>query len=169
MWIMKRHDRAVSETFSVVIITLLVIAAAVLLVASLTGVITNLLQKPALFSVQTVQYETSGGTIIGLFHQEGDAVNLKGTTQTEGSSIVSMVFIDNTAGEEYPVMAGTVQHDAWEPGTMLYIYSTDGISYVYSDVAPILAASLTDGRTYTVKITDDNVHVLIHTLPITIQ
>ncbi|MDD4138167.1 MAG: hypothetical protein PHT99_09800 [Methanoregula sp.] len=166
---MKRHDRAVSETFSVVIITLLVIVAAVLLVASLTGVITNLLLKPALFSVQTVQYETSAGTIIGLFHQEGDAVNLKGTSQTKGVSIVSLVIIDPDGAEHQINAAHTsMVHDSWGPGNLLYIYQSGG-SYVYSDdVIDTSGLDLTGG-TYTVKITDDNVHVLIHTLPITIQ
>jgi len=164
MWTMKTHDRAISEGFSVIIICILVAVAAVLLTASLTGVITNMLQKPALFSVQAVPYNNGALNIVGIFHQEGDAVNLKGTTQSEGSSIVSMVLIDNT-GTERPVKAGTIRHDAWEPGNMLYIYQSG--DYWYTDDVSTAAGILASG-TYTVKITDDKAKVLIHTLSVTL-
>ena len=167
---MKRPERALSETFSIVIIALLVVVAAILLIASMTGVITNLLQKPALFSVQTVQYNTSANAhIIGLFHQQGDPVNLNGTAQRSGTSIVSLSLIDRN-GLSFTVSPdGPLQKDRWAPGDMLYIYSKDsGGSYVYSDAAPTSAISLNAG-TYTIKITDDKVHILINALPITIR
>ena len=52
---------------------------------------------------------------------------------------------------------------------MLYIYSKNsGISYVYSDIAPTGASSLPTG-TYTIKILDDKVNVIINALPVTIR
>jgi hypothetical protein len=170
MWMMKRPERALSETFSVVIITLLVVAAAILLIASMTGVITNLLQKPALFSVQTLQYNTSANAhIIGLFHQQGDSVNMNGTTQTKGVSIASLVIIPPD-GVQYPVhpAVATMVHDSWEPGELLYIYQS-GSSYVFADAAPGSGVSSLPTGTYMVKIIDDKAHTLINALPVTIR
>jgi hypothetical protein len=166
---MKRSDRALSETFSVILMAMLVIIAALLLVASLTGVITNLLQKPAFLSVQAVQYNTSANThIIGLYHQQGDPVNLNGTTQAEGISIVSFVIIE-PGGSQYPVDAATtiMVHDSWESGNLLYVYQSGG-SYVFTDVMPAGATTLPPG-TYIIKITDNKAKVLLHALPVTIR
>jgi hypothetical protein len=169
MWMMKRHDRALSETFSVVIIALLVVAAAILLVASLTGVITNLLQKPALFSVQGLEYDIGSDIhMIGLFHQQGDAVNLNGTAQKTGTGTVSLSIIDNTGS--YPVKPGLVSGSDWRPGTMIYVYQRIGGGYLFSDVAPGSGSvkNLDDG-TYTVLIVDDKAQTLLHSLSITIS
>jgi hypothetical protein len=163
---MKRSDRALSETLAVVFMAMLVVVAALLLIASMTGVIANLLQKPALLSAQVIQFNDNGARIIGVFHQQGDAVNLNGTAQTNGVSIVSITIID-TSGE-YPVNPGTITHDAWRPGELLYIYKNGGGSYVYTDVPPVGATSLPLG-TYTIKIIDNKVNVLLHALPVTIQ
>jgi hypothetical protein len=166
---MKRPDYALSETFSVVVIALLVALAAILLVASLTGVITNLLVKPATFSVEAVQYTTSSGAhIIGLFHQQGDEVRLSGTSQTGGVSAVSITLVD-PAGDTFAVSnAGPLHNDDWEPGNLLYIYKS-GSAYEYSDIAPGSGVGTLSAGTYTVKITDEKAKVLLHTLPITIQ
>lgn len=162
-----RHDRALSETFSVVIIALLVVAAAILLVASLTGVITNLLQKPALFSVHEVQYDTSSSNhLIGLFHQKGDSVNVKGTSHSTGITTISLTITEED-GHQFTVSpSGLFTDDNWSPGKMLYI-SYSGGSYLVTDVAPV-TGGLSAGS-YTVKIIDDKAGILIHTLPITIQ
>jgi hypothetical protein len=173
MWKMTRPDRALSETFSVVIIALLVLAASILLIASLTGVITNLLQKPALFSVQAIQYNASSDThIIGLFHQQGDQVNLNGTSQTRGVSIVSLIIIAPD-GSQYPISAAsaTMARDSWGAGDLLYIYKSGSGSYVYSDAGPpgLSSASISPTGTYTVKIIDDKAHTLLHALTVTIR
>ena len=88
---MSTSERGLSETLSLVFMAILVAVAALLLVASLTGVISNLLLKPALFSVQVIQFNTSpgGAHIIGVFHQQGDSVDLNGTSQKGGTAIVA--------------------------------------------------------------------------------
>jgi hypothetical protein len=168
---MSTSERGLSETLSLVFMAILVAVAALLLVASLTGVISNLLQKPALISVQVIQYNTSAPAhIIGVFNQQGDAVNLNGTSQTSGFSIVSFTLID-TAGLSFTVNpAGSLQKDRWGPGDMLYIYSNDGgSSYVFSDVAPGAGVPSLMAGTYTVKIFDNKVHVLLNALPVAIR
>lgn|SRR5208337_2380619 len=167
---MSTSERALSETLSLVFMAILVAVAALLLIASLTGVISHLLQKPALFSVQAIQYNTSAGNhIIGVFHQQGDAVNLNGTSQSGGTSIVSL-FLITAGGIPFTVNpAGPLQTDRWGAGDMLFIYSQDGgSSYVYSDVVPNGVSGLQTG-TYTVRIIDSNVNVLLNALPVTIQ
>ena len=168
---MSMSDRGLSETLSLVFMAILVAVAALLLVASLTGVISNLLLKPALMSVQVVQYNTSAGAhIIGVFHQQGDAVNINGTSQSGGTSIVSFSLID-PAGLSFTVNpAGPPQKDYWGPGDLLYVYSSDGgNSYVFSDVTPGPGVSSLTAGTYTVKIFDNKVHVLLNALPVTIR
>jgi hypothetical protein len=165
---MRRSEHALSETLSLVFIAMLVIVAATLLIASLTGVISHLLQKPALLSVQVLPYDTGNGNhIIGVFHQQGDAVDLNGTSQSGGSSIVSLTLTD-PGGNSYPVSPDTtMSHNAtpWEPGDMLYIYQNGG--YVFSDVVPA-GPTLAPG-TYTVKVIDDKINVILSALTVTIQ
>ena len=165
---MKRSDHALSETLAVVFMAMLVVVVALLLIASMTGVIAKLLQKPAILSVQALQYNDNGAHIIGVFHQQGDAVNLNGTAQTYGVSIVSLAIIDTT-GTQLPVTKGTIIHDAWRPGELLNIYRS-GSSYMFTDDPGSIpgGSGLTPG-TYTVKIIDDKVHALLDALPVTIQ
>jgi hypothetical protein len=166
---MSTPESALSETMSIIFMAILVVVAALLLIASLTGVITNLLQKPAFLSVQVVPYTTSDSAhIIDVFNKQGDSVNLNGTSQKEGSSIVSLTLINNGYGTEYPVgAAGSILHDDWGPGDHVYIYRNSG-RYVFSDAIPTGAAASIPSGSYTVKIIDDKIHVLLSAVPVTI-
>ena len=166
---MSRPENALSETMSIIFMAILIVVAALLLVASLTGVITNLLQKPAFLSVQVVSYTTSDNAhIIDVFNKQGDSVNLNGTSQKEGSSIVSLILINNGDGTEYPVgAAGPILHDDWGPGDHVYIYRNGGM-YVFSDAIPVGTAGSIPTGSYTVKIIDNKVQVLLGALPVTI-
>jgi hypothetical protein len=168
---MKRSDRALSETMAHLLIAMLAIAAVLILTASLTGVLTNLLQKSALFSVEARPYETSNGfDIISLYHQQGDPVNLNGTEQYDGISTVS-ITLNTPAGQQVPVRnSGAIRHSAWTPGNYLYIYRDGGGTYRFTDIAPgagVVTSNLDTGD-YTVIIMDDKVSVLLHSLPVTI-
>jgi hypothetical protein len=166
---MNTPENALSETMSIIFMAILVVVAALLLVASLTGVITHLLQKPAFLSVQVVPYTTSDSAqIIDVFNKQGDSVNLNGTAQMKGSSIISLRLINNGDGTEYPVgAAGPILHDDWGPGDHVYIYRNSG-KYVFSDAIPVGTAVSIPSGSYTVKIIDDKIHVLLGALPVTI-
>ena len=167
MILLRNSDRALSETFSLILIAFLCVAAAILLVASVSGVITNLLQKPAFMSVQAIPYDTGTAHIIGLFDQEGDAVNLNGTAETAGVSIVSITLID-PAGTAWALHSqGALKGNAWQPGQLLFIYQSAG-SYVYSDVSPGAAAADLPKGTYTIRVTDDKAHSLIEATTVTL-
>lgn len=163
-----QHEQALSETLAVIFIGILVIIATVLLIGSLTGVITNMLQKPALLSVQANQFDTTEGAhIISLFHEQGDPVILNGTSQKKGVSIISF-YLTKPDGTEFAVKnSKTLQESAWRPGDLLYIYQKDS-RYWFSDIAPSGASSLAPG-TWTVKILDEKVKVLLHSLSVTIK
>jgi hypothetical protein len=167
---MSKPESGLSETMSLIFMAMLVIIAAILLIASMTGVISNLLQKPALLSAQVIQYDAPGNLhTIAVFHQQGDAVDLNGTSQTGGSSIVSLTLID-TGGLSYTVSPAVpiFQNNQWGPGDTLYIYWT-GSAYRYTDdLTTVTPVSLPTG-TYTVKIIDNKVNVIINALPVTIR
>jgi len=166
----EQREQALSETLAVVFIAILVIIATLLLIASLTGVMTKMLQKPALIVVQANQYNTTDGKhIISLFHQQGDPVILNGTSQSDGVSIISFSLIKPPPSNEVVgVRSSTfIQKSAWRAGDTIYIYY-DGSSYLVSDTVPTVVTDL-DSGTWTVKVIDNKVQVLLHTLPVTIK
>jgi hypothetical protein len=168
---MSTSEHALSETMSLIFMAMLVVVAATLLVATMTGAISHLLLKPAFFSTQVFEYDTSSSHVIGVFHQQGDAVDLNGTTQTGGSSIVSLTLVDSV-GHSYPVNPDgtTLQNNQWGPGGLLYIYQSSSNVYGYTDDPTTIppGSSLASG-TYTVKILDNKVNVIINALPVTIR
>jgi hypothetical protein len=166
---MAHHERALSENIAILLIAFLVILVTLIIIASLTGVLTKFLQKPAFMAVTASQFETSDGAhIISLYHQQGDDVNLNGTSQKEGVSTISLSVVDTGGGPHMAYSAPSIIGDDWDPGTTIYLYQSGG-RYVYSDVAPgVGVASLPPG-TYTVIITDDRAKVMLHSLPVTIS
>jgi hypothetical protein len=167
----EQQEQALSETLAVVLIGMLVIIATVLLIASLTGVMTKMLNQPALIVVKADDVSINGGIhAIRLSHLKGDAVNLNGTSQSEGVSIISFSLIEPVTNKVFPVTEdplNKISKTAWRSGDTLYIYKS-GSSYVFSDVAPI-AGDLGEGTSWTIIIQDDKVHVLLHTLPVMIK
>ena len=166
----EQRERALSETMAMIFIVILVIIAAVLITALLTGVMTKMLQKPALLAVQANQFDTSDvvpAHIISISHQQGDPVILNGTSQSNGVSIISLSLTSPSGGTVQLRNLGSIKKTGWQPGDILYIYQSGG-SYGFSDVAPTGVASLAPGN-WTIRIQDDKVHVLLHSLPITIR
>ena len=166
---MNTPESALSETMSMIFMAILVIVAATLIIASMTGVISHLIQKPALLSAQVTQYDSGTYHTIAVFHQQGNAVNLNGTSQTGGSSIVSLTL--DTGGLSYPVSpkVPALGKNQWGPGDTLYIYKTGSGVYEYTDDPSGITGSLQPGSTYTVKILDNKVNVIINALPVTIR
>ena len=169
----EQREQALSETLAVVFIAILVIIATLLLIASLTGVVTNMLQKPALLSVQANQFDTTDvvpAHIISLFHQQGDPVILNGTSQNDGVSIISFSLTNSSSGVIRLRSLTSMSKNAWRAGDTLYIYRSGSGSYGFSDVAPApgVARSLAPGI-WTITIQDDKVHVLLHSLSVTIK
>jgi FlaG/FlaF family flagellin (archaellin) len=164
----EQREQALSENFAVILMVILIVIATLLLIASLNGVMTKILQKPALISVQANQFDTTDGRhIIILYHQQGDPVILNGTSQTDGVSMIS-ISLSSSGGAEQLISLTPISTNAWHSGEMLYVYRSAGGRYGFSDVAPVGVASLEPG-TWTITIQDDKVHVLLHSLPVTIR
>jgi hypothetical protein len=167
----EQRERALSETMAHIFIAILVIIATLLIIALLTGVMTKMLQKPALFSVQANQFDTTDGMahIISLFHQQGDPVNLNGTSQNDGVSIVSFSLDTPSDGVVRLRYLGTsMSKNAWHAGETLYIYKSVS-GYGFSEIAPTGAAVDLGTGTWTINIQDDKVQVLLHSLSVTIK
>ena len=165
----EQREQALSETLAVVLIAMLVIIATVLLIASLTGVMTKMLQTPAFIVVKADNVSTVGGKVIRLYHLQGDAVILNGTSQSDGVSIISFSLI-NPSHVVFPVAGNTsykIKKTPWRAGDTIYIYY-DGSSYLVSDTVPPGVTDLVSG-TWTVKVIDTKVNVLLHTLTVTIK
>jgi FlaG/FlaF family flagellin (archaellin) len=167
---MAQDEGALSEIIAQILIVFLVVIVTLLIIASLTGVLTKMLQRPAFVVVVAGQYNTSTGDhIISVSHKQGDPVNMNGTSQSSGGSIVSLSLTDKD-GVLFPLQnAAPLQDTAWRAGDIFYIYKSGLSSYAYSDIVPVAAGSGLDKGTYNVTITDDKVHVLISKIPVTIQ
>lgn len=164
---MAPNERALSDIIAQLLIVFLVVLVTLLIIASLTGVLTKMLQKPAFIVVTASPHNTSTGQVIVLYDKQGDLVNLNGTSQTAGSSEIA-ISLTKSPGSPVFVHNVTAMHArAWGPGQYLYIYPTAG-SYGYTDTASSAAPDLPAGN-YTIQIIDTRAQVLLHTLPVKID
>jgi hypothetical protein len=168
----EQREQALSETLAVVLIAMLVIIATVLLIASLTGVMNKMLQTPAFIVVKADNVSIGGNQAIRLYHQQGEIVILNGTSQSDGMSIISFSLI-NPSNVVFPVAGDAlykIKKTPWRSGNTIYIY-TDGTSYWVTDtISPIPSGiDKLDSGTWTVKIIDNKINVLLHTLNVTIR
>ena len=165
---MAHNERGLSECVAQLLIAFLVILVALLIIAAMTGVLGNLLQKSALIAATASSQDTSPTTqIIVLYHKQGDMVNLNGTSQTAGSSEIALTLTGSSGSPFFVYNATPLHSAAWGPGQYLYIYETAPETYWYSDLPPVPGTSLTPGD-YTVQIIDTKVNVLLHALPVKI-
>ena len=163
---MEKHERALSEMVALIFIAILVVVATLLLIASLTGVVTTMLEKPAFIVVKADNVSIGGNQAIRLFHQQGDPVIVNGTSQTDGVSIISF-SLTTPSNVVVEVKNSTLIHkSAWRAGDTLFIY-WDGSSYWVSDTIPPVVTTMEAG-TWTVRVIDNKVKVLLHSLPVTI-
>ncbi|NMB77768.1 MAG: hypothetical protein GYA23_01580 [Methanomicrobiales archaeon] len=167
---MARNDHALTEPFGLLLIAFLIIVVALLITASLTGVIDEMLQKPALLTVTATQYDDGAGHhLIQLHHKQGNPVNINGSTHSGGVTEI-MILVNDTTGTYRILNSGPMSAATWSPGQNLYIYS-DGTVYRFSDTAPASAGvvSLAAGEQYTIQLIDMRPDILLHSLPVTIR
>jgi hypothetical protein len=162
---MPHDERALSELVAHLLIAFLVIVIALLIISAFNGTLTRFLHAPGLAVVTATPYDTGTGHIIRLHHEQGDAVNLNGTSQTGGKTEIALM-LTSSSGPLVPVTnAATMGPEPWGPGQTVYIYKESG-SYVYRDTPP--PGSAIPKGDYTVQIIDTRTMVLLHTLPVTI-
>jgi len=177
--IMKHHpsrspadERGLSELLAELFIVILIIALAVIIIGTVTGIIPRLLEQPVLLSVKADAATTSAGAdVITLFHQQGNAVNLNGSAQTAGVSPVSFTLTTPTDVLVNVRSSPSIINDAWRPGGRVYIYQVGGYYFVTDD--PDFLDGLGPGidvpsGSWEVNLIDARVHLLLHKHPITI-
>lgn len=164
MKIMTQSEHALSEIVSVILIAFLVIVVALFITMALTGVLTKMLNTPALVVVTASPITTSAGThIIQLNHKEGNPVMVKGTPYAKGDSIIEIVLVDESGSYS---LAGTgMTRESWGPGNYLYIVSSGTGGYELTETP---TGTIGSGD-YKIRIIDTKTNVLLHTLNATIQ
>ena len=143
---MAHHERALSDIVAQLLIIFLIILVTLLIIASLSGVLTKFLQKPALIAVMADEIDTSyGADIIRLYHKQGDTVNLNGTSQRQGSSEIAILLTAGSGSPQRLRNLTPVQSNGWKPGDFLYIYRDGSGVYGYTETMPPAAPSLPPG------------------------
>ena len=168
----RSDERGISELLAETFIVILIIALAVIIIGTVTGIIPKMLERPALLSAKAGTTATSSGAdVITIYHQQGIPVNLNGSAQATGVSTVSFTL---TAPDGVIVkvrISPTIINDAWRPGSTVYIYRV-GAAYYVTDGFDWLnqpAAGIDDlTGSWEVNIIDTRVHLLLHKLPVTV-
>lgn len=164
---MDYYEDALSETIAQILIAFLVILVTLLIIGALTGIIPGLLQKSAFIAVTASSFDTGPGThVILLYHNQGDLVNLNGTSQTNGVSEIAIMLTPPSGSPVQVRNATPIKSAAWGPGQYLAIYETAPGTYQYSDL-PTAGTNIPAGD-YAVQVIDTKVNILLHTLKVTI-
>jgi hypothetical protein len=129
------HDRALSETISIILILLLVLVLAIVAAALFLGQI-HLEQKTAYIAANISSQTLSGKNILTVFHRAGDEADLNWT----GKALYTLgVYVDTSAGSNrtLPMTPGMV----FKPGTTLYVFNTTSGYRVTTNSADLAAAT----------------------------
>lgn len=165
-------EKGLSELLAEIFIVILIIALAVIIIGTVTGIIPKMLERPALLSAKaSVVTTSSGADVISLLHQQGNPVNLNGSAQTAGISPVSFTLTTSTDIIVNVRNSSAIINDAWRPGTRVYLYQNGGRYFVTDD--PDFLETQGAGidipsDSWSVNIIDTRVHLLLHKLPVTI-
>jgi len=161
-----------SELLAEIFIVILVIALAVIIIGTVTGIIPKMLEQPVLLSAKAESVTTSAGAdIITLFHQQGIPVNLNGSGQNAGISPVSFTLTSPTGILVNVRSSPTIINNAWRPGGRVFIYQVGGYYFVTDD--PDFLDGLGSGidipqGSWKVNIIDNRIGILLHTLLVTV-
>lgn len=166
-------EKGLSEIIAEILIVILIVALTVIIIGAVTGIIPKMLERTALISVKAdVVTTTSGYHVIGLLNQQGNAVNLNGTSQTAGTAPVSFTLTDPgdllISVQNSPSITG----DAWRPGSRVYVYWSGGRFYVTDDLdwlnAQVTNIGIPVSGSWSVNIIDNRVSFLLQKLSVTI-
>lgn len=168
-------EHALTETYGLFLITLLISAAVILILVVSNGFAASLLQKPPLFAVQArVTSPYPNGTVISLYHGEGESTAFSDLSVSKASSGVFFT-LESPRHEKFivylsPVMTG----NPWIKGGTATIYNDGSHFRVTDDIATLLAKygsgvirSMPSGI-WIVNITDQKTRVLINSLTVTV-
>jgi hypothetical protein len=166
----KMPGDGVSEILAQFIIIFLVMILIAFVIADVTGILPTMLQKSSLLSVQASNFNTTPGShVISILHQQGNPVNINGSSQTEGVSFVSFTLTTPTNIDVRVRNSPAIAKNAWKSGDRLYIYQVGGYYYATDDLAWLNTQGDTVGLikgSWSVNLIDAKIGLLLQKLPI---
>jgi hypothetical protein len=169
----KNFDRGVSELLAQFLVLFLVIILVALVLGMVTGLIPKMLQQSALLTVKASSFTTTPGAhVFALQNQQGNPVNINGSSQAEG---IARVYFTVTTPSNTLVMvsnSSTIAKKSWKPGDLVYIYQVSGYYFVTDDLTWLNAQGAAVGvpvGSWSVNVLDANLDLLLQKLPVTIR
>lgn len=162
-------EGGVSEILAQFLIIILVVLLIAIVIGDITGIIPKMLQKPALLSVKASGFNTTSGIhVISLLNQQGNPVNINGSSQTEGVSPLSFTLTTPSNTDVIVRNSSAIAKKAWNPGDRIYIYQVGGYYYVTDDIdwlniQPLLPVP---SGSWSVNVIDARIGLLLHKLPV---
>jgi hypothetical protein len=168
-------EHALTETYGLFFITLLISVAVILILGVSSGFAVSLLQKPPLFAVQArVTSPSPNGTVISLYHGEGEPTAFSNLSVSKASFGVFFT-LESPRHEKFvvypsPVMTG----NPWIKGGTATIYNDGSRFRVTDDIATLLAKNESglikniSSGIWIVNITDQKTQVLVNSLTVTV-
>ena len=170
------REQALTETYCLFLIALLISAGVIIIFGVSTGFITSILQKPPIFAVQ-IKGTTPSSTdkhVITLYHREGEPVALSNGS-VPGASPGVFFTLESPRREKYvvypsPVLTG----NPWASGGAVTLYFDGSRFRVTDDLGTLLAkngsGTLKDmpPGIWIVYITDQKTQVVVNSLTVTV-
>ncbi|MDP3564793.1 MAG: type IV pilin [Methanoregula sp.] len=169
----KIPENGVSEILAQFLIIFLVMILIAFVIADVTGILPTMLQKSALLSVQASSYNTTSNVhVISLLHQQGNPVNINGSSQTEGISPLSFTLTHSNT-DVIVRNSPAIEKNAWKSGDRLFIYYQTGGYYYVTDNLTWLnsqgASVEVPSGSWSVNVIDAKIGLLLQKLPIEIR
>jgi hypothetical protein len=169
------REHALTETYGLFLIALLISAAVILILGVSSGFVTSVLQKPPVFAVQVKVISPSADKqVITLYHMEGEPVafsNLSTAGATPGVFFtLESPYREKIAVYPSPVMTG----DLWTKGGTATLYYDGSRFRVTDDLATLIAkkgsGAIKDmpSGIWIVYITDQKTQVVVNSLTVTV-
>jgi hypothetical protein len=169
------REHALTETYGLFLIALLISAAVILILGVSSGFVTSVLQKPPVFAVQAkVVSPSADKPVITLYHMEGEPVALSNLSAA-GASPGVFFTLESPYREKItvypsPVMSGNL----WTKGGTATLYY-DGTRFRVTDDLATLIAKKGSGAIknmpsgiWIVYITDQKTQVVVNSLTVTV-
>lgn len=169
------REHALTDTYGLFLIALLISAAAILILGVSSGFVTSVLQKPPVFAVQVKVISPSADKqVITLYHLEGEPVAFSNLSASGAASGVFFTlespYLEKIAVYPSPVMTGNL----WTKGGTATLYYDGSRFRVTDDLATLIAkngsGAIKDmpSGIWIVYITDQKTQVVVNSLTVTV-
>jgi hypothetical protein len=170
------REHALTETYGLFLIALLISAVAILILGVSSGFVTSVLQKPPVFAVQIKVISPSADKqVITLYHMEGEPVAFSNLSAAGAAAPGVFFTLESPYREKIavypsPVMTGNL----WTKGGTATLYYDGSRFRVTDDLATLIAkkgsGAIKDmpSGIWIVYITDQKTQVIVNSLTVTV-